>query len=366
MRVLISILGVAASLVLLAVSGAMNYMFLSSLGKTPIEAHALGAASAAADMLKALMPFFIAWGWRSRRYAVALPGLLVWTLFAGFSLLSAIGFAADNRGAFNHTRESLNAAYESALAERKVAEARRATIPKHRPAAVVSEEIERRKQDRRWSSTKSCTDATLPESRIFCDTYFALRAELASGVEAQRINRTIQNLKNETERLRADGAGQAADPQVSLLARLFGHAESRVRLMLIVIVAILVEIGSGLGLFLATSHGAFIMQQGTQHLTVKSKEEDERPAECWRVTAPDGRQVSVGTIEDFCLDCLWPEPSGVLSVAMLYAGYQEWCTTHKCEALEEAAFEAAFLSLAAKIGIDQTDCDFRGIKLKPS
>ena len=95
-----------------AVSGAMNYLFMASLGKSPLEGQVLGAASAAADILKALLPFFIAWSWRDGRIVAAASGLFAFMFFVGFSLISAIGFAADNRGLLVEGRESLNSAYE--------------------------------------------------------------------------------------------------------------------------------------------------------------------------------------------------------------------------------------------------------------
>lgn len=111
MQALISMAGSAAALVLCAVSAAMNYLFLSSLGKTPLEGQVLGAASASADVLKALLPFFIAWSWQARRLIAAVSGSLAFAFFAGFSLLSAIGFAADNRGALVQERADLSSAY---------------------------------------------------------------------------------------------------------------------------------------------------------------------------------------------------------------------------------------------------------------
>lgn len=366
MRMLTTLLGVLASLVLLGVSGAMNYLFLSSLGKTPVEAQVLGAASAAADMLKALLPFFIAWGWRAGRYAVALPGLFVWMFFAGFSLLSAIGFAADNRGVFSHTRESLNASYESALADLNASEAKLSKLPKHRAVSIVSEDIERHKQDRRWNSTKGCADATLPESRTFCEEYFALRAEMAAGIEEQRIARTVNDLKSEIERLRKAGAGQDADPQVSLLSRLFGHAESRVRLSLIIIVAILVEIGSSLGLFLATNHSALFARGVIPRTRESSRIEITPLLQGERETKPVAGTIPVGDVVDFALDCLWPEAEGELTLAELFKRYRDWCICKNFGFLEEAKFESEFRELANKISLTCNNGGYPGVGLKCS
>ena len=58
MRHLLGLLGIIAAGVLLAVSAAMNWRFGYSLGKTELDGQIYGAASAAADCFKALVPFF--------------------------------------------------------------------------------------------------------------------------------------------------------------------------------------------------------------------------------------------------------------------------------------------------------------------
>jgi hypothetical protein len=366
MRFLTSLLGVIAALIMLGVSAAMNYLFLSSLGKTPLEGQVLGAASAAADGLKALLPFFIFWGWRSKRYAVAVPGFAVWLFFSGFSLLSAIGFAADNRGVFSHTRENVNTAHETALADLAAAESRMRDIPKHRPVAVVTEDIERHKQDRRWSMTKDCAEATLPESREYCARYYELRGELASGTESQRLQAEIAVLKEQTDRLRIEGAGQDADPQVSLLARVLGHEQSRVRLALIVVVALLVEIGSSLGLFLATSHSELFGRRAEKAspAEVASEVPARAPEKPTAPTAPSRKSKGepVGAVEDFCLECLIAVPDGKLTLAELFGAYQAWCKGMEKAALGRRKFEIAFQGLAGKIGLQGDGKHYHGIE----
>lgn len=94
MRLVLSGLGVLAALVFVAASGAMNWVFLSGQGKTPLEAQILGAVSLATDAMKALAPFFIASAWRNRRWLQAAIGGAVFAACLVFSLFSALGFAA--------------------------------------------------------------------------------------------------------------------------------------------------------------------------------------------------------------------------------------------------------------------------------
>ena len=337
MQALISMAGSAAALVLCAVSAAMNYLFLSSLGKTPLEGQVLGAASASADVLKALLPFFIAWSWQARRVIAAASGSLAFAFFAGFSLLSAIGFAADNRGALVQERDDLSSTYQRVHDMRTYAEAQRKALPAHRPAPIVTQEIERHRQNRRWASTKQCTDATENESREFCAAFFGLRAELAAARESQRLAGEIKALDAEAARLRADGAGNDSDPQVSLLSRMTGEDKDAVRLALIIAVALLVEIGASLGLFLASGHGVAGEKKG--------EPKTERPA---------------GSVEDFALEALQAS-SGALSVQDIAAAYEAWCRERGHRPLPSAAFEAAFQELAREAGIACREGSFERI-----
>ena len=69
MRHALGVLGVLAAGVLLAVSAAMNWQFGFSLGRNAFDGHLYGAASAAADCMKALVPFYFFAAWRNRSWS---------------------------------------------------------------------------------------------------------------------------------------------------------------------------------------------------------------------------------------------------------------------------------------------------------
>ena len=72
MRHALGVLGVLAAGVLLAVSAAMNWRFGFSLGRTELDGQIYGAASAAAaDCMKALVPFFFFAAIRNRMWSQA-------------------------------------------------------------------------------------------------------------------------------------------------------------------------------------------------------------------------------------------------------------------------------------------------------
>lgn len=349
MRTTLSLLGASAALVMCAVSGAMNYLFLSSLGKTPLEGQVLGAASAAADLLKAMLPFFIAWSWSARRFVVSVSGTIVFTFFAGFSFLSALGFAADNRGVLVETRDSLTATYQRMQGALRDAERKRAALPTYRPSSVVAEDLEGHKQDRRWSASTGCQNATLAESRAYCGQYFSLRAELAAAREEDRLVQIIAGLQLKAAELRDEGAGHDRDPQVSLLSRIFGQGEDKMRLFLIVVVALLVELGSSFGLFLATGH------------RVKAKMEEAATNSTLAVEVR-----TIGSVEDFCLEALVPLEHGTLSTEELFTAYRAWCDGRKVDALAFPAFATIFGSLSLIVGLQRHEGRIKSVGLARS
>ncbi|MEO1555865.1 MAG: hypothetical protein AAFS01_05505 [Pseudomonadota bacterium] len=370
-----------ASLVMLAVSGSMNFLFMSGLGKTDTESLVLGAASASADGLKALLPFFIWWGWQEKRRLLALAGSGVWLFFVGFSLLSAVGFSASNRGAITDTREGLAATFETAQRDLTAAERELAGLPEHRPAPVVQNAIEGLKQNRRWTSTRGCTDATATASRRFCEQYFAVRQELASAVEGQRLKSRVEGLKREVARLRDAGAGQDVDPQVSILSKIMGHGEDRVRLLLILVVAVLVELGSSLGLWLSTAHSE-IFRRGkkmrvdiTESAPVRSAPVERREPmhragaqtlaiEAQTMTAQPSEARTMGDVEDYCLSRIDPVADGGVGLTELRADYLAWCDAGNEDAYNEAEFAGLFRAIANEIEVPEVDGVFQGITIR--
>lgn len=345
MKTSLSIIGIAAALVMAAVSAAMNFAFLASLGKTEMEGQMLGAASAAADLLKCLLPFFIAWVWREQRFVAALSGTAVFVLFAGFSLLSAIGFASSNRDAVVQSRSAMDEAAARAEQEYQRKIAALAALPARRPAAVLAEELRAAQQNRLWSRSKDCTEATEPPSRAFCDSYFRLRAEEAAAEEAWRLEDRLAALQAELASLKAQGAGQARDAQVAVLSSLFSLPEERLRLVLIVAVALVVELGSSLGLYLAAGP-----RMGA---SAKSDADTIRSAE----------RRPIGDIEDFVLAVVRPAQDGQASLWELFLAYQQWCERNQLEAIEDCQFGDRFRELAKAVQLPQSGETYRGVAL---
>ena len=132
---ILGVLGVIAAGVLLVVSAAMNYRFGFSLGKTPADGQIYGAASAAADCFKALVPFFFFAAWRNRMWSQAFAAAVVWVVVTGYSMTSALGHAALNRLDMTGQRAAATANYKDMRADTKRAQDQLTWIPAHRPPA---------------------------------------------------------------------------------------------------------------------------------------------------------------------------------------------------------------------------------------
>ena len=150
MRHALGVLGVLAAGVLLAVSAAMNWRFGFSLGRTELDGQIYGAASAAADCMKALVPFFFFAAIRNRMWSQAAASALVWVVVTAYSMTSALGHAALNRFDSAGHRAATVAAYKDHRVDLARAEEQLTWIPQHRPAQTVQAEIDALKSDRAW------------------------------------------------------------------------------------------------------------------------------------------------------------------------------------------------------------------------
>jgi hypothetical protein len=258
MRFLVVVASAGAALAFIAASGLMNWVFMTSLGKSAFEQHILGAMSVAVSAFLALLPTLLVWAYREHRTLYIILGVPVFLAFGAFSLSSAVGFAAKNRGSVSEDRAL--AATQLAGIKHDIAEGetKLKALGASRPFAMIEESLRGLEQDRRWQSSKSCQEATADASRAFCKGYFELKAEAARASEAARLEEHIAKLKSETRRLEEQGAGREADNQAAVLARLLGLEAAKVERMLMLFLAVLVEIGAALGLYFATGH----MRQG--------------------------------------------------------------------------------------------------------
>ncbi len=249
----LGVLGVLAAGVLLAVSCAMNWRFGFSLGRTELDGQIYGAASAAADCFKALVPFFFFAAIRNRMWSQAAASAVVWTVVTVYSLTSALGHAALNRLDTAGQRAVEAQSYQDLRGDLKRAQDQLSWVPQHRPAATVESDISGLKQDRAWGWTNGCTEVTGKKGRDYCQKYHALTAELASGQQAEALEARIAEVESKLGATKALTVMAEADPQAAVLAKLSGLSIDKVQIAMTMFIALLLEVGSGFGMYVAFS-----------------------------------------------------------------------------------------------------------------
>lgn len=258
MRHVLGVLGVLAAGVLLAVSAAMNWRFGFSLGRTELDGQIYGAASAAADCMKALVPFFFFAAVRNRIWSQAAASALVWVVVTTYSMTSALGHAALNRFDTTGHRAQEAQVYQDLRNDLKRAEEQAAWIPQHRPYETVQSEIDGLKLDKAWTWSKGCTEVTTNMRRALCEKVTAAESELASAASAKQANARIAELKAKIDASSGATTMAEADPQAKVLTELtnafFPNVKiENVQMALTLFVALLLEIGSGFGMYVAFS-----------------------------------------------------------------------------------------------------------------
>lgn len=258
MRHALGVLGVLAAGVLLAVSAAMNWRFGVSLGRTEFDGQIYGAASAAADCMKALVPFFFFAAIRNRMWSQAAASAVVWVVVTAYSLTSALGHAALNRLDTAGQRTAVADSYKDHRADLARAQEQLSWIPQHRPAQAVQADLDALKGEKAWSYTEQCAKVAGSKGRSFCQKYHALSAELASAQQSGALEARIADIQSKMSNVTGHSVMTEADPQAAVLAKLAAIVVPSVKVedvqtALTVFIALLLEVGSGFGMYIAFS-----------------------------------------------------------------------------------------------------------------
>ena len=254
MRFLVTVITTGATLGLIAASGLMNWTFMTSLGKSDFEQQIFGAVSVAVSAFIALLPTLILWACHERRFVQAVMSVAVFLAFVTFSLSSAVGFAAKNRGALAEDRNTVTTRLTEVRSDIAEAEDKRKALGNARPAGVVQEALRGMAQDNNWRWSKECENAATAGERAFCKTYFDVKAEAVRANELATVESKIDRLKIEARSYEDKGAGREADSQAAVLANLLGLQAIKVERGMTLFLAVLVELGASAGLYLATGH----------------------------------------------------------------------------------------------------------------
>lgn len=390
MRHALGVLGVLAAGVLLAVSAAMNWRFGFSLGRTEFDGQIYGAASAAADCMKALVPFFFFAALRTKMWSQAAASALVWVVVMAYSMTSALGHAALNRLDTAGQRAATVQTYKDHRADLKRAQEQLSWIPQHRPAQAVQSQIDSVKADRAWRWTKGCTKVSGPKGRSYCQKYHGFTAELASAEQANVLEARIAD--TQAKLAQSDGATvmSEADPQAAVLAKLAGVFMPSIKVedvqtALSVFIALLLEVGSAFGMYVAFSQWRLYDSYAPvapNIAPVSTAVAAEPPPKAVAITKPrsgandnktanDTERVPVARtlapetdVERFYKERIETQDGSSLTATSLYEDYCGWCEEQRKEPLALPTFGREFGELGVQKARIAGRVRYIGIALK--
>ncbi len=392
MRHALGVLGVLAAGVLLAVSCAMNWRFGVSLGRTEFDGQIYGAASAAADCMKALVPFFFFAAIRNKMWSQAIASAIVWVVVTSYSLTSALGHAALNRMDTAGQRTATADSYKDHRADLARAQEQLSWIPQHRPAQAVQADIDAVKGERQWGWTEQCSKASNGKGRNFCQKYHALSAELASAQQSVTLEARIAEIQGKMTHVTGTAVMSEADPQAAVLAKLAAIVAPSIKVedvqtALTVFIALLLEVGSGFGMYIAFSQwrlyerqtptAPYMVPVSTAAAAVaapkavaiakpRSGANDNRSTIETKVASPaTQRLIAPETdVERFYKERIETQDGSSLTATSLYEDYCAWCEDQQKEPLALPTFGREFGELGVQKARIAGRVRYIGIALK--
>jgi len=341
---LIARAGMLAALLLLGVSTFMNLRYGLSLAKTDIDRWIFAATSVGADAMKALAPFFIWSAWRARRWVTTGAAMLLWSVCTVYAVASALGFAALTRAEVVGMTAGKQETLTALRAEYARKDGQRSALGLVQPPTVLATQIEQQKQSWRWPASKACREITLKETRAFCDAIDALTQQQHKAIEAGRLDNELAALRERIATFADASAIDRGDAQAGFISRLSGLSFAKTQTALTLLAVVLVELGSALGLFVAS------------HYSALSNRDVEPPAVADLPLAYPA-DLPNGDVARFVLAELDECTGAKLAVDAMFSAYESWCSKHGFLPMSEAEFARVFAQLAAEVGYD---LDVRG------
>jgi len=210
----------------------------------------------ASDGIKVHVLFWLSNAIRNGSLSHVVLSVLLLVLTVGFSLFAAYTFGISER--LSRLMQADADKKASVYIEEQLAAAN-ATLETHRTTRSVAEiQAERRRilneglrhQDGTIGEyTQSCTQPT-QVTRTRCDRYNKLGVELAAARAAQETERRRRDM--EAKALDAWSDAKPADSQLTALSELTGYSERNILQAMAWFLALLTELGSILGLYLAS------------------------------------------------------------------------------------------------------------------
>lgn len=354
------VIGIAVSLGLIAVSAVLNFRVGYRTADTEFDGWVYGLGAGMADALKAIAPFVAFWGWRNKDSLAVGAATTVFLVFSAYSFSAALGFAAHHRvvkqgeesGAFEKRKDTraefdrIDTRLKSLGMQRSEGEIDKAV------ASVLARVVGER--GRTVDQISSGCTLNRKDSREACAEVAALGEEAERSREYVRLGKLAKQLRDKLDSLKVGNA--SGDPQIGALEELsnmtpWPQTRKKLEVGLSLLVALFIELGSGLGLYVATTP----WRSSGEHKKAEGKGSKHKPK------AKGARAMKLGAVEEFMLEGLERRQGGQLSGGDLFMAYRRWCTSKTVVPYGRKEFRRQFANLAAMAGISQSGVNGSGV-----
>ena len=310
---------------------------------TDFDGLVYGLGAGLGDALKATCPFMVAYGLKNRDWMATIAATAVFIVFTGYSFTAAVGFAAEHRNTKAAESASAIETHADTRDAQKRVKARLDLLGTARASGEVKADIAAQLKvqtgPRNRTVGEISQDCTLNRlaTREACAAIAVLKSELARSEEGERLAAQLFDLNKVLEKRGGEGAKLTSDAQVDVLRRLGRVVQAQlsdkdVGFILAILLALFIELGSGLGLFIATTPW-----RTTQAVTGIPRESTQ--------------QAKSGAVDLYVLDRLEPDPQGEVRFTDLYASYVAWCKGMNARPQSRSSFKSQFSDIAREVGM---------------
>lgn len=344
------VFGILVSICLIGVSVALNVRMGFRSADGELDGKLYGAGAGLGDCLKAVAPFMLSWGIRHGDVLAALSAGALFAVCTGYSFVSALGFAAEQRAGKASMAQGEIDTYQDLRAERARLEERLRFLGEQRTGREVQQAIEAVFSRPAWNGgqtvravSEACT-LNRKATRSACEEVATLQEEKARADEADAVRAKLEGVAVRLQLRDGISAGRSSDAQLEALADLAAMltdvvTKEHVGLGLSLMMALFLELGSGLGLYMVTTPWRTRAQAAGE-----------------AVTGNASKQKRLGHVDGFMLACVEPG-EGAVSIETVHAHYVRWCGEAGFVPYGAGEFAKRFVVLAAEVGLE---CTTRG------
>ena len=347
----VSACGVSISIGFMLISAAMNWSYGLALARSDFDQVLSALIAVGIDVLKVTFTFTMGWAWRHGRVStLAISGVLVIALMC-HSIVGVAGYVELARSHSSGTllsKKDTSEDLKRALGRKQL---RLEELGAYQSSTAIELQLQVQQHDRRWSATQKCTNVTVGDSRSFCAAYKILEVRSAVAFEGERLEREIQEIRQQSNALATAAAVDRGDPRAGFLSRLFGWKLLPVQTALSLLLVGLIEGVATFGIYASINHGRVDItpnQAGEAPSSTKPELSNNDPA----LTRPTVSSApEFGALSRFTLDCLKPCKGRRTEIGLLYPNYLSWCASQGMHAFSTQEFARHFTSMCESVGL---------------